>query len=82
MRTAPRIAVFTTEDRVQEALDAGIVWVAVYDPLGAAKAGLNNLIQEVKDGKIDFDIAIATPDCMNKLSPIAKVLCSLSLRLG
>ena len=63
VRTAPRIAVFTTEDRVQEALDAG-----------AAKAGLNNLIQEVKDVKIDFDIAIATPDCMNKLSPIAKIL--------
>ncbi|KAK8807198.1 hypothetical protein WA158_003957 [Blastocystis sp. Blastoise] len=63
VRARPKIAVFTSEDRVKEALDAG-----------ATMAGLNDIIQQVKDGKIDFDIAVATPDVMSKLGPIAKIL--------
>lgn len=42
---------------------------------GAALIGGEELIKEIgSSGKIDFDIAIATPDMMPKLAKIAKVL--------
>lgn len=34
----------------------------------------DNLIEEVKKGKIDFDILLATPEMMPKLAQIAKIL--------
>ena len=58
-----RIAVFTTADKVEAALKAG-----------ADKAGLEDLIKEIKGGKIDFDIAMATPDVMPKIAILGKEL--------
>ncbi len=57
------IYVFTTEENTKKALEAG-----------ADKAGLEDLIKEVQDGDINFDIAIATPDIMNKLAVLGKHL--------
>ena len=59
-----RIAAFVPEVKQKEAKDAGA------DVIGA-----EDLIDEVaKTGKINFDIAIATPDMMPKLAKIAKIL--------
>lgn len=59
-----RIAVFCGEDRVKEAKAAGAVLV-----------GGEELIKEIQSsGKCDFDVAVATPDMMKQLAPIAKIL--------
>lgn len=59
-----KIAAFVSEDKVKEARDAG-----------ADLVGSEDLIQKIKKtGKCDFEIAIASPDMMPKLAPIAKVL--------
>jgi large subunit ribosomal protein L1 len=58
-----RIAVFTSAGNVQAALDAG-----------ADKAGLEDLIKEVKAGTMDFDLAIATADVMPKIAVLGKEL--------
>ena len=42
--------------------------------LGVAVAGGDDLIDAVLQGKIDFDIAIATPGMMKKMGKVAKVL--------
>ncbi len=57
-----KIAVFT-DDKVDEAKKAG-----------ADLIGLDNLIKDVKEGKINFDIAIATPSAMSKMATIGKEL--------
>ena len=57
-----KIAVFT-EDKVDEAKKAGADFV-----------GLDNLIKDVKDGKIDFDVAIASPSVMPKIAVLGKEL--------
>ena len=58
-----RVAVFVKEDNEDAAKKAG-----------ADLVGLENLIEEVKKGKLDFDVCIATPDVMAKISVIAKIL--------
>ncbi|OIO46881.1 MAG: 50S ribosomal protein L1 [Parcubacteria group bacterium CG1_02_37_51] len=59
-----RVAAFVSPDKEKIAKEAGAVLV-----------GGEELIAEIKKtGKTDFDIAIATPDMMAKLSVIAKVL--------
>lgn len=58
-----KVVVFTKEDRVQEALDAG-----------AIKAGAQDLAKEVQDGFMDFDVAIATPDVMSVVGKLGKIL--------
>jgi len=59
-----KIAAFVSTDKVKEAKDAG-----------ADLAGSDELIDEVmRTGKIDFEIAVATPDMMPKLAKIAKLL--------
>lgn len=58
-----RVAVFCDEDKVADAKKAG-----------ADLAGTEKLIADVKAGKIEFDVAIATPDMMAKLGQIARVL--------
>ncbi|MEO9137536.1 MAG: 50S ribosomal protein L1, partial [Jatrophihabitans sp.] len=46
-----RVIVFATGDKAEEARAAG-----------ADKVGSDDLIQEITDGFLDFDAAIATPD--------------------
>ncbi len=41
---------------------------------GAIEAGGDDLIKKVQDGWTDFDVAIATPDMMPKVSRLGKVL--------
>lgn len=52
----PRVIVFTKGDRIKAAEDAG-----------ADAAGAEELIQKVKDGFSDFDIAVASPDMMAEI---------------
>lgn len=59
-----KVAVFAEGEKEKEAREAG-----------ADLVGGTDLVEEIKQkGVCDFDIAVATPDMMKKLSPIAKVL--------
>ena len=58
-----RVIVFATGDKAAEALAAG-----------ADKVGSDDLIEEITNGFLDFDAAIATPDLMGKVGKIARVL--------
>lgn len=58
-----RVLVFCTEDKVQEALDAG-----------ADYAGLDEYVEKVQGGWTDFDVAIAQPNVMAKVGRIGRVL--------
>jgi large subunit ribosomal protein L1 len=58
-----RVIVFATGEKAEEAIAAG-----------ADKVGSDDLIQEITDGFLDFDAAIATPDQMAKVGRIARVL--------
>ncbi|MFA5506698.1 MAG: 50S ribosomal protein L1 [Vulcanimicrobiota bacterium] len=52
----PKVIVFTKGDKIKAAEDAG-----------ADLAGAEDLIQKVKDGFSDFDIAVASPDMMGEI---------------
>lgn len=59
-----KIAAFVSPDKETEAKAAG-----------ADVIGTQEVIEKIKaTGKIEFDIAVATPDMMKKLAPIAKNL--------
>ncbi len=59
-----RVIVFAEGPNAQEAISAG-----------AMRVGGSELIQEIKQSqKIDFDVAVATPDMMKHLAQIAKIL--------
>lgn len=57
------ILVFTTPDKEKEAKDAGADFV-----------GLEKLIKDIKENKITFDVAIATPSVMPKIAVLGKEL--------
>lgn len=61
---AIRVLVFAGADKIQEARDAGADYVGGED--------LVNKIE--KEGFLDFDVAIATPDMMRVIGRIAKIL--------
>jgi large subunit ribosomal protein L1 len=59
-----KVAAFVPADKEKEAKEAG-----------ADIVGADELIEEIaKSGKIDFDVAVATPDMMAKMAKVAKVL--------
>lgn len=58
-----RIAVFAQPERHKEAVAAG-----------ADIVGCEDLIEEVKNGRDDFDVCIATPDMMPKIGVLGKIL--------
>lgn len=61
---AKRVAVFAESAKAEEA-----------EKVGADIVGGEDLIAKIKQtGKIEFDIAVATPDMMKKLAPVAKIL--------
>jgi len=58
-----RVAVFATGDKAEEAKNAG-----------ADIVGAEDLAEKVKEGFLDFDVTVATPDMMRVLGPLGKVL--------
>jgi len=59
-----KVIAFVSADKEKEAKEAG-----------ADVIGTEEMIAEiVKTGKIDFDIAVATPDMMPKMAKVAKIL--------
>ena len=63
-----QVAVFATGEKTKEAKDAG-----------ADIVGNEDLIKDIKDGKINFDVAIATPDMMKDIAVIGEKLGPLGI---
>jgi large subunit ribosomal protein L1 len=60
---AVRVAVFAQGDRAQQARDAG-----------ADVVGFDDLAAEIKGGRMDFDVVIATPDAMRVVGQLGQIL--------
>ena len=58
-----RVAVFAQGDRAQQAKDAG-----------ADIVGFEDLANEIKGGKMDFDVVIASPDAMRVVGQLGQIL--------
>ena len=58
-----RVAVFAQGDRAQAARDAG-----------ADVVGFDDLAADIKGGKMDFDVVIATPDAMRVVGQLGQIL--------
>ncbi|MGD8236742.1 MAG: 50S ribosomal protein L1 [Chromatiales bacterium] len=58
-----RVAVFTQGDNVEAAKQAG-----------ADIVGMEDLAEEVKAGKMDFDVVIASPDAMRVVGQLGQIL--------
>lgn len=58
-----RVAVFTQGENVEKATAAG-----------ADIVGMDDLAAEIKAGKMDFDVVIATPDAMRVVGQLGQVL--------
>lgn len=58
-----RVLVFAKGDKVKEALDAG-----------ADFAGLEEFAEKIQGGWLDFDVAVATPDVMNVVGRLGRIL--------
>ena len=58
-----RVAVFAQGDRAQAARDAG-----------ADIVGFDDLAADIKGGKMDFDVVIATPDAMRVVGQLGQIL--------
>lgn len=58
-----KVAVFCTPEKEDEAKKAGADFV-----------GMEAIMKDVKDGKIEFDVAIATPSVMPKIAVLGKEL--------
>jgi large subunit ribosomal protein L1 len=60
---SPRVAVFATGAKAEEA-----------EAAGADIVGSDDLVQQIQGGFLDFDATVATPDQMAKVGRIARVL--------
>jgi large subunit ribosomal protein L1 len=60
---SPRVAVFATGAKAEEA-----------EAAGADIVGSDDLVQQIQGGFLDFDAAVATPDQMAKVGRIARIL--------
>ncbi|HWN30031.1 MAG TPA: 50S ribosomal protein L1 [Burkholderiales bacterium] len=58
-----RVAVFAQGDKAKQAQDAG-----------ADIVGFEDLVESIKTGKIDFDVAIASPDAMRVVGQLGQIL--------
>lgn len=58
-----RVAVFAAGEAAEAARQAG-----------AIEVGLDDLIEKVKGGWLEFDVAVATPDAMKEVRKLGKVL--------
>ncbi len=58
-----RVLVFARGDKVREALEAG-----------ADYAGLEELVEKIQGGWLDFDTAVATPDVMGVVGRLGRIL--------
>ena len=58
-----RVAVFAQGEKVQQAKDAG-----------ADIVGFEDLANEIKGGKMDFDVVIASPDAMRVVGQLGQIL--------
>jgi large subunit ribosomal protein L1 len=58
-----RVAVFAKGAKADEAKEAG-----------ADIVGTDELVADIKDGKIDFDIVVAAPDCMGLVGQVGRIL--------
>ncbi|BDR59006.1 50S ribosomal protein L1 [Xylocopilactobacillus apicola] len=58
-----KVIVFATGDQAREA-----------EAAGADEVGDDDLLQKVKDGYMDFDVVVATPQMMAKVGQLGKIL--------
>lgn len=58
-----KVLVFAKADKIKEALDAG-----------ADYAGAEEYLEKVKEGWLDFNAVVATPDMMREIGKLGKVL--------
>ncbi len=58
-----KVAVFVLDEKLDEAKKSG-----------ADVFGASDLLNDIKNGKLDFDVLITTPDSIRDLAPVAKQL--------
>ncbi|AAD18231.1 ribosomal protein L1 [Chlamydia pneumoniae TW-183] len=58
-----RILVFASGNKVKEAVEAGADFM-----------GSDDLVEKIKSGWLEFDVAVATPDMMREVGKLGKVL--------
>lgn len=58
-----KVAVICKDEKIDLAVSAG-----------ADRAGNNDIIEEIKAGKVDYDVYIATPDMMGLVGAVSRIL--------